>query len=136
MRASGFRQIGRLHFPQPVHTGKRRRDVVSHSFSGSVEKARQLLNLPSEFSKKELRDSYSIASKKLHPDVNRSIGKEAATKLFLEVTDAYEILQKMLRAAKRHVDAGMDPNDLTARSMQDIVDDDDLMTEAEEAAWR
>ena len=109
------------------------------AFSGihGVEKAHSLLGLPSKFSARDLRKSYLMASKKLHPDVS-TLDKDAATKLFLEMTEAYEILQDLLLQAKAHTDAGGDMHDFqSSNSRGDRMNDEDLlMSEEEEEEWR
>lgn len=73
------------------------------------------------FTALELRKAYFTESKRLHPDVSK-LDKEAATKLFLEMTSAYEML----------LDAGSGGGS----GSREGGGDDFFMGENEEAEWR
>eukprot|EP00613_Pedinella_sp_CCMP2098_P001263 CAMPEP_0171630460 /NCGR_PEP_ID=MMETSP0990-20121206/22949_1 /TAXON_ID=483369 /ORGANISM="non described non described, Strain CCMP2098" /LENGTH=206 /DNA_ID=CAMNT_0012199647 /DNA_START=92 /DNA_END=712 /DNA_ORIENTATION=- len=65
----------------------------SHSSNlDPVLSAHSLLELPDLFTAKELKASYFRQCKLLHPDQSK-YEKEVATKLFLKLTDAYDLLK-------------------------------------------
>ena len=100
------------------------------------------------FTARELRSAYFEESKRLHPDVS-SLDKAAATKLFLEMTTAYETLlaapyQRRGRRRRKKKSSGnanddaddADDDDDAYDDGDDDGDDDLYMSEREEAEWR
>jgi hypothetical protein len=66
--------------------------TTSKANDAKVMKAHALLELPQQFTAKELKTSYYRQCKLLHPDQSK-FEKEVATELFLEMTDAFTLLQ-------------------------------------------
>ena len=99
-------------WPSPVKNFPRRGLAAAAATAAAltVARAHSLLELPEQFSARDLRQAYFVASKRLHPDVS-TLDKASATALFLEMTEAYELLQEMVVAAKAHTDAGGDMKD-------------------------
>jgi len=61
------------------------------SFSAALD---TLKLTQSDFSPKDLRDAYFTAAKLCHPDLNKTKSNGDLTERFLEITEAYELLQK------------------------------------------
>lgn len=72
-----------------------RRQCVSFSTVTDRQEAMRILSLTQTFSSKELRDSYFHKAKSCHPDsAQKNISQDELTSRFLQITEAYEFLQK------------------------------------------
>lgn len=117
----------------------------STSSSSSIQKSLRMLSLTKHFTAKELRDAYFESAKRCHPDVQpqrRSLHsdhmnidqKAESTNMFLEITEAYEELQKYI-ASGRKVSGSIGS---TTHSNDDYgnINENELITKSEEHYYR
>mmetsp|Transcript_22723 Transcript_22723/g.32058 ORF Transcript_22723/g.32058 Transcript_22723/m.32058 type:complete len:201 (+) Transcript_22723:134-736(+) len=96
-----------------------------------IRSALELLNLPTNktFDQKELRDAYFSAAKQCHPDSNKkSQSNDDLTNRFLDITEAYEFLQKESYT--------FDSDQSTNRNKDDDLDETDIISKSEEQHFR
>lgn len=79
------------------HTPSIAQSCCLRKFSNVIDKheAMRILSLTQSFSPKDLRDSYFHKAKLCHPDsAQTNISQDELTSRFLQITEAYEFLQK------------------------------------------
>ena len=83
--------------------------------TSSFNSAISLLKLSDnrEFSSKDLRDAYFTASKLCHPDLNKTKSQDELTDKFIQITEAYELLQRYNPKIKDISDDNLDDIDLS-----------------------
>lgn len=85
--------------------------TLSFSTVADVHAALRILSLTHTFSPKELRDAYFQKAKLCHPDSAQSdLNRDLLVTRFLEITEAYELLQRHDKGGTSSRDAGNDLN--------------------------
>ncbi len=116
-------------FPEPNIPNNvfRRRRFSTPTFNSST-KVLKLTHL--DFTQKELRDAYFTAAKLCHPDLNKTKSSEELSEKFLEITEAYEYLQKKQPSSPRTKSSNGQNND------EGDIDWSNYVTKSEEQVYR
>ncbi len=81
--------------------GAKQRLTIMADFEGE-DRAQNVLGVPSDATRKEIKDRYRDLAKLWHPDKHRGEEKEVANEKFMEIKEAYETLESLLaRREKR-----------------------------------
>ena len=95
------------------------------SGSASINSALSLLKLSDnrDFSGKDLRDAYFSAAKLCHPDLNKTKSNDFLTDRFLQITDAYELLQKFNKNPGGGAEDDIDMSHIISKSEEQMYRD-------------